>query len=194
MLSTDQYCRFKSVFKIADVVWISSCDFTFKFDKTQFLGMVTPVWEDFPAATQPGWTSIYLQLSKDFEEETLVQELLNFDVNLLIFLKHIKEIQIKVNRIGNQTWVNKVSKNETWTDGNRTIVLHTGSKTFHYRIWTNIINDLPDEPKRPNWPQTKLLLAFPTTDICEKPRLDLQNAYAFLPIRNYGLKVGEQRW
>ena len=54
---------FKSVFKAADVVWISSREFTFKFDKTKFLGMVTPIWADFPEPTRPGCTSIYLQLS-----------------------------------------------------------------------------------------------------------------------------------
>lgn len=51
---------FKSVFKAADVVWISSREFTFKFDKTKPLGMVSPIWAEFPEATQPGCTSIVL--------------------------------------------------------------------------------------------------------------------------------------
>lgn len=63
---------FKSVFKVADVVWISSRDFTFKFDKTKFLGMVAPVWETFPEKTQPGCTSIYLQLSKGYYLQVVV--------------------------------------------------------------------------------------------------------------------------
>jgi hypothetical protein len=51
---------FKSVFKAAEVVSISSGDFTFKFDTTTFLGMVAPTWAAFPEPTKLGWTSIYL--------------------------------------------------------------------------------------------------------------------------------------
>ena len=39
---------FKSVFKIADVVWIKSGYYSFKLDKSQPLGMITPLREQFP--------------------------------------------------------------------------------------------------------------------------------------------------
>ncbi|PMD47662.1 hypothetical protein L207DRAFT_415975, partial [Hyaloscypha variabilis F] len=179
---------FKSVFKAADVVWISSREFTFKFDKTKFLGIVTPVWADFPEPTQPGWTSIFLQLSDDYEEDTLMQELLTFDNNLLIFLRRIEVINIRVSCQNEQVWEKTVRKTESSKDDDRIIVLQIGETTFQYLIRTHIIRDLPKEHKRPNWPQTKLLLAFPISDFLEQPQIFPQNVYAFLPIRNYGLK------
>ncbi len=180
---------FKSVFKAADVVWISSRDFTFKFDKTKFLGMLAPVWEDFPEKTQAGCTSIYLQLSKDYEEETLIRELLTFDTNLLIFLRRVEEINIRVTRRGDGVWEKKFRKYESQQGEDRVIVLHAGQSTFRYLIRTHVIKDLPNESKRPNWPQTKILLGFPTAEFPEQPQITPQNVYAFLPVRNYGLKV-----
>jgi hypothetical protein len=180
---------FKSVFKAADVVWISSREFTFKFDKTKFLGMVTPVWADFPEPTNPGWTSICLELSKEYEEDTLIRELMTFDNNLLIFLRRIEMIQIRVRSRNEQVWEKTIRKLERCQGDDRVVVLYVGDSTFQYLIRTHIIKDLPKEQKRPNWPQTKLLLAFPISDFPEKPRLVPQNVYAFLPVRNFGLKV-----
>lgn len=37
---------FKSVFKVADQVWITSGPYSFKFDATKPLGMIAPVWEE----------------------------------------------------------------------------------------------------------------------------------------------------
>lgn len=179
---------FKSVFKAADVVWIASGDFTFKFDRSKFLGMVTPIWEDFPAAKIPECTSIYLQLSKDYEDETLIQELLTFDANLLIFLRGIKEINIQVASRNEEVWKERIWKQEAEQDKDRVISLYAGEVTSKYLIRTYDIKDLPGERKRPNWCQTQLVLAFPITDFLEEPQFVPQNVYAFLPIRKYGLK------
>ena len=180
---------FKSVFKAADVVWISSREFKFKFDKTKFLGMVAPIWTDFPETTRPGYTSIYLQLSKIFEEETLIHELLTFDTNLLIFLRRITEINIRVTGPDEQVWEKKIRKTESRLGADRVTVLHVGESTSQYLIRTHVIKDLPKERKRLNWPRTTILLAFPTAEFPKQPQFVPQNVYAFLPIRNYGLKV-----
>ncbi|KAF2812279.1 uncharacterized protein BDZ99DRAFT_518138 [Mytilinidion resinicola] len=182
---------FKSVFKASDVVWISSREFTFKFDKREFLGMVAPIWADFPEPTRPGCTSIYLQLSEGYEEETLIHELLTFDTNLLIFLRRVQEINIRVSRpddLNEPVWEKRIRKTESHQGADRVTVLYAGKSTFQYLIRTHVIKDLPKEHKRPDWPQTKILLAFPTAEFPEQPRLIPQNVYAFLPIRNYGLK------
>jgi hypothetical protein len=180
---------FKSVFKAADIVWISSREFTFKFDKTKFLGMVAPIWESFPETTRPGWTSIYLQLSKGYEEETLIHELLTLDNNQLIFLRRIKEIKIQVTRQDKAVWEKTIRKTESQQGADRVTILHTGESIFQFLIRKHVIKDLPKERKRQNWPQTKILLAFPIAEFPEQPQLTSQNVYAFLPIRNYGLKV-----
>ena len=180
---------FKSVFKAADVVWISSREYTFKFDKSEFLGMVTPIWADFPELTQPGCTSILLQLSEGFEDEILVQELLTFDTNILIFLRWIAEINIRVTQADERVWEKRIRKTENRQGTDRMTLLQVGEHSFQYLIRTHVIKDLPNERKRPNWTQTKILLAFPTPKFGEELQFIPQNVYAFLPIRNYGLKV-----
>lgn len=119
----------------------------------------------------------------------LIHELLTFDTNLLIFLRRVEEINIRVNRRDEQVWEKKIRKDESQQGADRLTVLHAGEETSRYLIRTYVIKDLPKERKRPNWPQTKILLAFPTTESQEEPQLTPQNVYAFLPIRNYGLKV-----
>ena len=54
---------FKSVYRIADEVWISSRQYRFKFEKYQRLGMIAPVWADFPRPVIPGVTSFFLKLA-----------------------------------------------------------------------------------------------------------------------------------
>ncbi|KAH8819773.1 hypothetical protein F5884DRAFT_849076 [Xylogone sp. PMI_703] len=154
---------FKSVFKIADV-------------------------EEFPEETQTGWTSIYLQLSRDYDEETLIQALLTFDTNFLVFLKKIKEINIEVNRHNEQVWKKGIRKSEDLRGEDQVIILHEGEVSLPYLIKTHVIKDLPKEKKRLNWSQTKILLAFPAVEKHKQPKLVTQNVYAFLPIRNYGMK------
>ena len=180
---------FKSVFKAADAVWISSREFTFKFDKTKFLGIVTPFWADFPETTRPELTSIYLQLSSDYDEATLVHELKTLDTNLLIFLKQLKEINIRVSRPDKEVWERKIWKTERQEAPDQFVVLHAGQSTSEYLIRTHAVENLPRDCRRLNWGQTDILIAFPTNSFREEPQLVTQNVYAFLPIRNYGLKV-----
>jgi hypothetical protein len=180
---------FKSVYKAADVVWIASNEFTFKFDRTKPLGVITPIWERFPEATQSDHTSIYLQLSRNYDEETLIQELLSFDTNLLIFLRRIEEISIRVSRGNGHFSQKRICKTHYHQESDRVVVLRAGTETLKYLVRPHIVRDLPREPKRPNWPQTKILLAFPVPESSEKPLLKPQNVYAFLPIRNYGFRV-----
>ncbi|CAN9390393.1 unnamed protein product [Alternaria alternata] len=66
---------FKSVFKVADVVSISSGHYSFKFDKKETLGMIAPIWDEFPDFRLPNNTSVLLQLSADYDTGELEDEL-----------------------------------------------------------------------------------------------------------------------
>jgi hypothetical protein len=57
---------FKSVLKAADVVWASSREYEFKFDRNAELGMIAPILDEFPGTKRPKWTSFYLQLARDY--------------------------------------------------------------------------------------------------------------------------------
>jgi hypothetical protein len=93
---------FKSVFKVADVVWISSGHYSFKFDKKETLGMIAPIWEKFPEGENllPGYTSILLQLSDDYNPEELVAEIKSLDPRLLIFLRNLRQINVTSSQNG----------------------------------------------------------------------------------------------
>ncbi|KAJ4290882.1 hypothetical protein N0V90_010078 [Kalmusia sp. IMI 367209] len=179
---------FKSVFKAADVVWIASNEFTFKFDRTKPLGVITPIWEGFPETTRLDCTSIFLKLSTTYDEETLVKELLEFDTNLCIFLRRVEELNIRVTSADESIWKKQIRKTQHQQESDRIVSLQSGTETLKYLVRTHVIKDLPQEIKRPNWPQTKILLAFPVPESSEQPLLKPQNVYAFLPIRNYGFK------
>lgn len=179
---------FKSVFKAADVVWIASNEFTFKFDRRGSLGVVTPIWEEFPEDTRREETSILLQLSSTYDRETLIKELLGFDTNILIFLRRIKDIKIEVNRADAGLWNRHIHKVQYEQESDRIVVLQAGMESLKYLVRTHVVEGLPKEIRRANWSHTNILLAFPVPESSDKPLLKPQNVYAFLPIRNYGFK------
>ncbi|KAF7591564.1 hypothetical protein BBP40_001444 [Aspergillus hancockii] len=53
---------FKSIFKVADIVWILSGPYSFKFDATTNLGMITPVWSKFPHEALAKGTSMLREI------------------------------------------------------------------------------------------------------------------------------------
>lgn len=181
---------FKSVFKAAEVVWIASREYTFKFDKSTFLGMVTPIWAKFPESRPLDWTSIHLSLSKGFDEEELVRELRTFDPNVLIFLRCLKEIRVRVE--GKDGTTEKSFRKHDGIEGQDEIVtLKSCQSVAKYLIRTHVIEDLPVETKRLHWKRTKILLGFPLMEDQTAPVQLSQKVYAFLPVRNYGLKVSD---
>jgi HSP90 family molecular chaperone len=54
---------FKSIFKIANVVHVSSNSYSFRFDKAGPLGMIAPIWSDYPGKLKENHTKFFLQLS-----------------------------------------------------------------------------------------------------------------------------------
>jgi len=182
---------FKSLFKVADIVWISSRQYSFKFDKREPLGMITPTWASFPKPTIPKWTSFFLQLSVDYDEAELIQELLNFDITLLMFLKSIREINIKVTQSDGKQLTKKLLKTEENEQDDIVTVLQDGPTSSRYLICRHSAQGLPLEHKRMNASSSDMLLAFSIIKASQEPQLGLQNVYAFLPIRKCGFKVRE---
>jgi hypothetical protein len=176
------------VFKAAEVVWIASNEFTFKFDRTRPLGVITPLWEEFPEQTQHNGTSIFLRLSESYDEQTLVKQLREFDTNLLIFLRRIEMIKIEVNYADSSLWKKQIRKACYQQDLDRVVVLENDTDSLKYLIRTTVVKDLPHEAKRRGFSETSILLAFPLPSEQQELTSKSHNAYAFLPIRNYGFK------
>ncbi|KIW74370.1 hypothetical protein Z517_12310 [Fonsecaea pedrosoi CBS 271.37] len=173
---------FKSVFKAADVVWISSNSYSFKFDKRQVLGMIAPIWESFPEPATPSITSMILQLSPEYDESQLVSDLKEFDPRMLMFLRRLKRVTITI-QDGNPGWQTTFGKSVGTSHGETAIELTRDGEVTKYLISSHIAQNLPVEPKRPGAHQSQILLAFP--DITDQTLIS-QKVYAFLPIRDYG--------
>lgn len=176
---------FKSVFKAADVVWISSNSYTFKFDKRLVLGMIAPIWESFPETTTPSMTSMLLQLSPDYDERRLLSDLKTFDSRMLMFLRRLKEVRITIHE-GTSTWKTTLSKSVGSSHNETAVQLIQDAKTMNYLVSSYTATGLPVEPKRPGATESQIMLAFP--DVADM-QPESQKVYAFLPVRDYGFKV-----
>jgi hypothetical protein len=185
-LAGERGMGFKSVFQAAEVVWIASNGFTFKFDQTKPLGIITPLWEQFPEHMDNSGSSIFLQLSPSYDEHVLVKELQTFDMHVLIFLKHVEAINIEVDYIDSSLWTKRIRKTQYEQDSNHIVVLQDGIDSLKYLTWTHVAVDLPQEVRRKDCIETDLMLAFPFPSEGERSILEPHNVYAFQPIRDYG--------
>ncbi|KAH6663691.1 histidine kinase-like ATPase [Halenospora varia] len=192
---------FKSVFKVAHVVWIISGPYSFKFGTTSgHLGMIAPIWVDELTLGEalPGFTPIILDLSPRCKPEILIRELKLVDPKLLIFLHIIREIGISVQHDASNllevegcaaewtTALTRVDSKEEHGSAQHIVLTQNGS-TKSFLVFRYQVATLLDDPKRLGWTQSDILLAFPEatspSGICQT-----ENMYAFLPIRNYGFK------
>lgn len=176
---------FKSVFKAADVVWISSGAYSFKFDKTKQLGMIAPICDAFPAPVKPGFTSLYLKLSDTYNKRSLLDELRSLDSRLLIFLRRLRNITISISEPFHKTWKSTFSKIEIGKD---LIRLAENNKACDYIVTRYQVSNMPQESKRQGVSTSEIILGFPITEE-KQPKRESQHAYAFLPIRDYGFEV-----
>ncbi|KAM0617931.1 hypothetical protein ACHAP0_001196, partial [Verticillium nonalfalfae] len=119
---------FKAVFKVASTVWISSGHYSFRFDRDGHLGMIAPIWDAFPEASKPGFTSIYLKLARDCNEGGIVDELRSYDAKILIFLRRLQRLEIDVQR-------------EFWKSGDFKTVLSRQATISGNPSMTTLMND-----------------------------------------------------
>jgi hypothetical protein len=101
---------FKSVFKVADMVYINSRDYSFKFEKNGPLGMIAPIWCEFPEAAKPGHTTILMHLAHDCNKSDLQREIRLLDSRMLIFLRQLRRINIRIEIAGSATLARSLSR------------------------------------------------------------------------------------
>lgn len=193
---------FKSVFKVSDVVYISSGHYSFKFDKRTRLGMITPVWEKFPAERLPGFTSLILQISLQYDVQEILRGLKGLDATNLMFLKKLNEMNIRIfekdgsraDSLGNGKWETTLKRRErpildkkSNTD-RKEVYISRGQSSTAYTVFHHSVNQLPIDERRLGVRVSRIQLAFPSTESKEL-RPGPQKVYAFLPIRDHGFKV-----
>jgi hypothetical protein len=173
---------FKSVFKVADVVGITSGFYSFKFDKRNRLGMIRPIWEKFEIPKQ-GWTSIYLWISSN-DPEGLIQEMKDIGPEILLFLRKLRVINLSVDIGDRGIW--KTSLRKLDSEVHELMTVLRDDTQLQYVVKRHVVNNLPSEPKRPNCRQSEILLAFPILKALQPVP---QKVFSFLPIRDYGFTV-----
>jgi hypothetical protein len=151
------------------------------------IGMISPVWAEFPDSTSAEYTSFFLQISKEYDEE-LLQEIMTFDPAVMIFLRRLRVINLQVTRADGTTWTRKVYRTDIIDNGHQVVVLHSRETSLRYITTTAWVTGLPQDSQRSS-SNSELRLAFPATDFTTEPSFGSQNVYAFLPVRNYGFKV-----
>jgi hypothetical protein len=182
---------FKSVFKVADVVSISSGHYSFKFDKKETLGMIAPIWDEFPDFRLPNNTSVLLQLSADYDTGELEDELKSLDPRLLMFLRKLKQINVTSYGKFGKMWRTSLGRHDAAPslEGASRVNLHHNAAFSSFEVIRFPVYNMPEDPKRLGCTASEILLAFPVSPSGE-PWIAPQKVYAFLPIRDHGFKVG----
>lgn len=147
--------------------------------------MIAPIWDDFPVSVKPGWTSLYLKLTDNYNQSGLLNELRSLDSRLLIFLRRLRSVTVSISEPLRMTWKSSFSRAEIGKD---LVRLTENKKTCDYIIKRHQVSKMPEEPKRQGVTSSEIILGFPL-DENNQPKRESQQAYAFLPIRDYGFEV-----
>jgi hypothetical protein len=192
---------FKSVFKVANVVHISSKAYSFRFDRRGMLGMITPIIETHLPAnligglegrTQGNQTQLLLELVSESEFKSIIYELQKLKPQLLIFLRKIRKLIIHTPDRDVQFEIQSVPEDQD-LDGKETATLTTTSLRNNkmtqekYMIVRRLKRSLAEDDRRENVKVTEAVLAFPVN--AGRPLVHPQDTYAFLPINDYGFNV-----
>jgi hypothetical protein len=192
---------FKSVFKVANVVHISSKGYSFRFDRRGMLGMITPIIETFPPAsligapegrTQGNQTQLLLELLGESEFKSIIKELHMLKPQMLIFLRKIRKLIVHTPERDVQFEIQTVAEDQD-LDRKETATLTSTSlrdgKTTKdkYLIVRRLVHSLAKDDRRENVEKTEVVLAFPLKQ--GRPRVRAQDTYAYLPINDYGFNV-----
>ncbi|KAH0289799.1 hypothetical protein M436DRAFT_84811 [Aureobasidium namibiae CBS 147.97] len=186
---------FKSVFKIADKVWIASNNFSFYFDKTTPLGMVDPVWAkfpDFPEQLQMN-TMICLKIEKQEDRDVVREQLTKvLEPSSFMFLRRLTKVRVvRLDDFGDTFEELTMSHDHRPFDDSLEIVTTTRSKGVkswksRYLISDYVARDMPPTELRQGVTETLIKLAFPINDQ-QQPIIAKQYVYAFLPVCSSGL-------
>jgi len=193
---------FKSVFTVADKVHITSGPYSFHFDKTTPLGMITPALGDFESPSgsgwtpESGWTTFQLHLAPSENGNDLSAQLRDVRPTLLLFLRKLRALSISIPAVSPHKAINiEVRRTD---DVGRDMVslerIRDGEHTVERFVLVRHLAQTPvGEPSRENVKESEIVLAFPVTEARE-PVQRIQDVHAFLPLRCYGFKVCFPGW
>ncbi|USP74759.1 hypothetical protein yc1106_02033 [Curvularia clavata] len=187
---------FKSVFSIADEVYIQSgwWSFCFKHRKGENgLGMVTPLDAEPNVLPEGVTTRISLKYSEEARHDyhRLVEAVRELPDTTILFLQRLRKIHINILDDTEQYEETTISKQ--YDLGNRmcTIERHQVSENVNkheicrYHLFRNTVQNMPLDERRKGRNEARIELAFPFDSITEQPELSEQgqHVFAFLPLQ-----------
>jgi hypothetical protein len=180
---------FKSVFKVADKVWISSNNFSFMFDKTTPLGMVDPVWTKFPEFPEQLHmnTMICLKIDKQEDRDVVREQLTKvLEPSSFMFLRRLSKIRVV--RLDDSGVMSHEHRQFTDDLEVVTTTRSKGTKSWksRYLLSDYVARGMPSTELRQGVTETSIKLAFPINDQ-QQPLIAKQDVYAFLPVCSFGL-------
>jgi hypothetical protein len=186
---------FKSVFKVADIVHISSGAFQFKFDRRATLGMIAPIAERFPREhTIAEQTQMLLYLKGRDELNQIDADFQDIKPEILMFLRKLSCIKIHTSRrqtefkISRDCYDPKYRGETAILTVSNTVDSVTRLSRTRYIIVRQKVRDLPNDERREGVNESEVVLAFPVAEDT-KPVAKNQEVYAYLPINDEGFQV-----
>lgn len=181
---------FKSVFRVADKVWLSSRNYSIRWNRAAELGAMVPEWASFPETVEDGRTSFLFELNRGEQMGQIVDDLKSFDASLLLFLNKIRRVDIEVLCDDGKCWTKSVTRRDVENVDCRISILHDGKEQLHYLKSVFTAPNLPEKPRGHGNSSSELVLAFPLQqDLNKTPSASAYNVFSGLPIGDYGLKV-----
>jgi hypothetical protein len=185
---------FKSIFKVARVVEISSGFYEFSLDSRTRLGMISPILSQFPPSLKrPDTTQFLLHLNSEAQYGEVRTELRSIDGRILMFLRSLTEFTIEtedrhVRFIS--TWERRHPKYLCEVQTIKTEDLRGDTvNEARFLIFRHKVRELKDDEKRKGITESEVMIAFPVSS-CGDPTFESQSVYSFLPIGDFGWKVG----
>ena len=187
---------FKAVFGAAHVVYISSGHYQFKFinDDDEILGIITPRWAPFPQPRLAGHTSILMELLPEYSGR-LIDALRKLDPSLLLFLNRIMEVKVQLREANRSPWTTSFRYHGPGLGkvGMSTAAIHHGQSITSYYVYGKTLSekDLAPDKRRKGATSSHMQIVFPFQSLRagDDPNPPTQSLFAFLPVRDYGLKV-----
>ncbi|KAJ4206066.1 hypothetical protein NW767_003311 [Fusarium falciforme] len=160
---------FKSVFEVADVVWISSGYYSFKFvnNDSGMLSMIAPHWAKLPDYERRlrGHTSMLLELSAKCDKTILLEKLKSMSPDTVLFLRNLKKIKISTIEAGKGRWETTLKRLDDGPakDGMFSCTIQMGDTLASYHVFRHATNerDLRHDERRRDAKDSQILLAFP---------------------------------
>jgi hypothetical protein len=185
---------FKSVFTVSNAPEIHSNGFHFRFDRTNkgdLLGYVVPHWCKPTKEAKSNATTIILPAADDFEysQETLE----GLDARILLFLSKIRRITLHRD---DETVTYQRRDEETLsylsTLRERPKTEPQNEERHFVRVSVKFKMDNVLDEKRPDAPLSSVVLAFPVDRKGVASPEPSSQVFAFLPIRQVGIKFSIQ--